>query len=112
MIGPLGSSENAKQLHFEYEFSFSFPNMYLHNMSYNSPVSYSARHQLGKGAKFALHHGKMLTTKRCAIQILHISTFQVTFKCGYNNFIPKDTDINSLHVTQIDLLHNDTFCST
>ena len=25
---------------------------------------------------------------------------------------PKYTDINSLHVTQIDLLHNDTFCIT
>ena len=35
--------------------------------------------------------------------------FQFTFKCGYNDFISKYTDINSLHVTQIDLLHNDTF---
>ena len=51
----------------------------------------------------------MSTTKRRAIQILHISTFQFTFKCGYNDFIFKYTDINSLHVTQIDLLHNDTF---
>ena len=66
---------------------------------------------LGKGTKFALHHGKMLTAKRRAIQILH-STFQFTFKCGYNYFISKYTDINSFHVTQIDLLHNDTFCST
>ena len=53
----------------------------------------------------------MSTTKRRAIQILHISMFQFTFKCGYNDFISKYTDINSLHVTQIDLLHNDTFCS-
>ena len=67
---------------------------------------------LGKGTKFALHHGKMLTTERRAIQILHIGTFQFTFKCGYNDFISKYTDINNLHVTQIDLLHNDTFCST
>ena len=67
---------------------------------------------LGKGTKFALRHRKMLTTKRCAIQILHISMFQFTFKCGYNYFISKYTDINSLHVTQIDLLHNYTFCST
>ena len=67
---------------------------------------------LGKGTKFALHHGKMSTTKHRAIQILHISTFQFTFKCGYNHFIPKYTDINSLHVTQIDLLYNDTFWST
>ena len=67
---------------------------------------------LGKGTKFALHHGKMSTTKCRAIQILHISMFQFTFKCGYNDFISKYTDINSLHVTQIDLLHNDTFCST
>ena len=66
---------------------------------------------LGKGTKFALHHGKM-STKRRAIQILHISMFQFTFKCRYNNFISKYTDINSLHVTQINLLHNDTFCST
>ena len=41
---------------------------------------------VGKGTKLALHHGKMLTTKRRAIQILHISTFQFTFKCGYNDF--------------------------
>ena len=67
---------------------------------------------LGKGTKFALHHGKMSTTKRHAIQILHISTFQFNFKCGYNDFISKYTGINSLHVTQIDLLQNDTFCST
>ena len=55
---------------------------------------------LWKGTKFALHHGKMSTTKRRAIQILHISTFQFTFKCGYNDFISKYTVINSLHVTQ------------
>ena len=67
---------------------------------------------LGKATKFALHHGKMSTTKHRAIQILHISMFQFTFKYGYNDFISKYTDINSLHVTQIDLLHNDTFCST
>ena len=69
---------------------------------------------LGKGTKFTLHHGKMSTTKRRAIQILHISTFQFAFKCGYrpNDFISKYTDINSLHVTQIDLHHNDTLCST
>ena len=67
---------------------------------------------LRKDTKFALHHGKMLTTKRRAIQILYISMFQFTFKCGYNDFISKYTDINSLHVTYIDLLHNDTFCST
>ena len=54
----------------------------------------------------------MSTTKRRAIQILHNNTFQFTFKCGYNDFISKYTDTNSLHVTQIDLLHNDTFCST
>ena len=66
----------------------------------------------GKGTKFALHHGKMSTTKRRAVQILHISMFKITFKCGYNDFISKYTDINSLHVTQVDLLHNDTFCST
>ena len=67
---------------------------------------------LGKGTKFALRHGKLLTTKPRAIQFLHISMFQFTFKCGYNYFIFKYTDINSLHVTQIDLLHSDTFCST
>ena len=68
---------------------------------------------LGKGTKFALHHGKMSTTKRRAIQILHIyNMFQFTFKCGYNDFISKYTDTNTLHVTQIDLLNNDTFCST
>ena len=67
---------------------------------------------LGKGTKFALHHGKLSTTKRRAIQILHISTFQFTFKCGYNDFISKYTDINSLHATQITLLHNNTCCST
>ena len=35
-----------------------------------------------------------------------------TYKSGYNDFISKYMDINSLHVTQIDLLQNDTFCST
>ena len=47
---------------------------------HNSPVSHSARHQrLGKGTKFALHHGKMSTTKCRAIQILHIIIFQFNF---------------------------------
>ena len=54
----------------------------------------------------------MLTTKRHAIQILHISTCPFTIKRGYNYFISKYTAINSLRVTQINLLHNDTFCST
>ena len=67
---------------------------------------------LGKGTKFALHHGKMSTTKHRSIQILHISMFQFTSKCGYNYFISQYTDTNSLHVTQINLLHNNTFCST
>ena len=66
---------------------------------------------LEKGTKFALHHRKMLTTKRCTIQILHISTFIFTYKCGCNDFISKYTDINSLHIKQIDLLQNDIFCS-
>ena len=67
---------------------------------------------LRKGTDFTLHRVKMSTTKRRTIQVLHISKFQFTFKCGYNYLISKYTDINSLHVTQIDLLHNDTFCST
>ena len=57
---------------------------------------------LGKGTKFALHHWKLSTTKRRDIQIFNISMLQFTFKCGYNDFISKYTDINSLHVTQID----------
>ena len=70
------------------------------------PVSHSARHQ-----RPARERHKIRVASR-AIQILHISTFQLTFKCEYNDFISKYTDINNLHVTQIDLLHNDTFCST
>ena len=76
------------------------------------PIRRATSVLLGKGTKFELHHGKMLTTKRRAIQILHISMFQFTFKCGYNDFISKFTDINSLHVTQINLLHNNICCST
>ena len=57
------------------------------------PIRRATSVLLWKGTKFALHHGKMLTTKRRAIQILHISTFQFTFKCGYNDFISKYTDI-------------------
>ena len=75
------------------------------------PIRRATSVPLGKGTLCALHHGKMSTTKRRAIQILHNNTFQFTFKCGYNDFLSKYTDINSLHVTQIDLLHNDTFCS-
>ena len=74
------------------------------------PIRRATSVPLGKGKKFALHHGKMSTTKRRAIQILHISTFQFTFKCGYNYFISKYTDVNSLHVTQINLLHNNNIC--
>ena len=33
---------------------------------------------LEKGTTFALHHGKMSTTKRRALQILHLSMFQLT----------------------------------
>ena len=76
------------------------------------PILRATSVPLGKGTKFALHHGKISTTKRRAMQIFHISTFQFTFKCGCNNFVSKYTDINSLHVTQIDLLHNNTFRST
>ena len=76
------------------------------------PIRRATSVPLGEGTKFALHHGKMSTTKRRAVQILHISTFQFTFKCGYNNFISKYTDINSLHVTQNNLLHNNTCYST
>ena len=76
------------------------------------PIRRATSVPLGKGTKFALHHGKISTTKCHAMQILHISTFQFTFKCGYNDFVSKYTDINSLHVTQINLLHNDTFRST
>ena len=50
---------------------------------------------LGKGTKFELQHGKMSTTKRRAIQILHISTFMFAYKCGYNDFISKYTDCNT-----------------
>ena len=46
------------------------------------PIRCATSVPLGKGTKFALHHGKMSTTKRRAIQILHISMFQFTFKCG------------------------------
>ena len=76
------------------------------------PIRRATSVPLAKGKKFALHHGKMSTTKRRAIQILHISTFQFTFKCGYNDFISKYTDVNSLHVSQINLLHNNICCST
>ena len=54
-----------------------------------SPIWCATSVPLGKGTKFALHHGKMSTTKRRAIQILHISTFQFTFECGYNDFISR-----------------------
>ena len=43
---------------------------------------------LGKDTKFALHHGKMLTTKRRTIQILHISTFQFTFNVDITILYP------------------------
>ena len=46
--------------------------------------------------------------RRQPIQVLHISTFQSTYKCEYNDFISKYTDIE----TQIDFLYNDTLCST
>ena len=42
---------------------------------------------LGKDTYFALHHWKRSTTKRSAIQILHISTFQFVFKCECIDFI-------------------------
>ena len=88
--------------------------LYLHETGLSDPfrIRRATSVPLGKAIKFALHHGKMSTTKRRAIQILHISKFQFTFKCGYNYLISKYTHINSLYVTQIDLLHNDIFFST
>ena len=85
-----------------------------HNSLYNRPVSHSARHQRPARERHIMRIASRenVDNKRRAIQILHNNTFQFTFKCGYNDFISKYTDINSLHVTQIDLLHNDTFCST
>ena len=41
-----------------------------------------------------------------------LARIMFTYKCRYNNFVSIYTDINSLHLTQIDLLQNDTFCST
>ena len=34
-----------------------------------------------------------------------------TYKCEYNEFTSKYTNINSLHETQIDILHNDLLVS-
>ena len=80
----------------------------------NSPILHLARHQrpAREKHKIRIASRENVDNQGRAIQILHISMFQITFKCGYNYFISKYTDINSLHVTQIDLLHNDTFCST
>ena len=41
------------------------------------PIRRATSVPLGKGTKFALHHGKMSTTKRRAIQILHIARFSL-----------------------------------
>ena len=105
----LTTSHKQRERHIKWD---NFSNIRLQDSIFPFCIRCATSVPLGKGTKFALHHRKMSTTKRRAIQILHISTFQFTFKCGYNNFISKYTDINSLHVTQIDLLHNDTFCST
>ena len=53
--------------------------------------------------------GKCRQPSAAQYKFYTFNIFQFTFKCGYNDFISKYTDINSLHVTQIDLLHNDTF---
>ena len=81
---------------------------------YNWPVSHSARHQCPARERQKIHIASRenVDNQTSAIQILHISMFQFTFKCRYNDFISKYTDINSLHVTQINLLHNNTCCST
>ena len=64
----------------------------------NSPVSFSARHQ-----RPAIERHKIRIASRENVNNqaprntnLHISMFQFTFKCGYNDFISKYTDINSL----------------
>ena len=71
----------------------------------NSPVSLLACHQRPARERHKIRIA-LLTTKRRAVQILHISTFVFTYKCGYNDFTSKYTDINSLHVTQINLLYS------
>ena len=78
------------------------------------PVSHSAYQQRPARERHKIHitSRENVDNQRRAIHILHNSMFQFTFKCGYNNFISKYTNINSLHVTQINLLHNDNFCST
>ena len=43
------------------------------------PIRRATSVPLGKGTCGALHHGKMSTTKRRAIQILHNNTFQFYF---------------------------------
>ena len=70
----------------------------------NSPVAHSARHQrpARERHKIRIASRENVDNQAPAIQILHISMFQFTFKCGYNDFISKYTDINSLNVTQID----------
>ena len=86
---------------------------YLCNQTSNSPVSFSACHQRPARERHKIRIASQENVDNQAPRniILQISTFQFTFKCGYD-FIFKYTGINSLHVTQIDLLHNDTFCST
>ena len=87
----------------------------IHSLaSFNRPVSHSARHQRPARERHIMRIASRenVDNQAPAIQILHNNTFQFTFKYGYNDIISKYTDINSLHVTQLDLLHNDTFCST
>ena len=80
----------------------------------NSPVLHSVRHQRPARERHKIRIASRETVDNQAPRNTNFthSMLQFTFKCGYNDFISKDTDINSLHVTQIDLLHNDTFCST
>ena len=57
--------------------------------SFNSPVSHSARRQrpARERQKIRIASLENVENKRRAMQILHISTFQFTFKCGYNDFV-------------------------
>ena len=79
-----------------------------------SPVSHSACHQRPARERHKIRifiMGKCQQPSAAQYRFYTLPHFSLLLNVD-NDFISKYTDINNLHVTQIDLLHYDTFCST
>ena len=83
------------------------------NSNETRPVSHLARHQRPARERHKIRIASRENVDNQGPRKFYtLARFSLLLNVDLNYFISKYTDINSLHVTQIDLFHNNTFCST